>query len=179
MITEKMLRELAPNSAFDYELLAKGLKHAFHKYDINTPRRVAYFLAQILHETGGLQWDHELGDEDYFKKYEPSTKVGKRLGNTEKGDGYRYRGRGLIQLTGRYNYRVFGEKLQLPLEECPELAACPRIAPLIAARYWADRNLNVYASRDDFSTVTKRINGGLNGYESRLEWLAKVEKLIE
>ena len=82
-------------------------------------------------------------------------------------------GRGIFQLTGRANYRRIGSKLGLPLEATPELAALPRNAVLIAAQYWSDHDLNAPADADDIVTVTRRINGGLNGLEDRRRYLRR------
>jgi putative chitinase len=101
---------------------------------------------------------------------------GKRnLGNTEPGDGYRFRGRGAIQITGRANYRHFGELLGIDLEKSPELAIDPRYVLALAGCYWQDRKCNEAADLDDLRAVTKRINGGAIGLEDRAEWLVKTK----
>jgi hypothetical protein len=89
------------------------------------------------------------------------------LGNTQPGDGKRFKGRGPIQVTGRANYRKYGAKLSLNLEANPELAATPEVGFRIAGLYWADRGLNALADLRDFKTITRRINGGLNGFADR------------
>jgi putative chitinase len=93
-----------------------------------------------------------------------------RMGNGDEasGDGWRYRGKGLIQLTGRENHRICGEELDLPLEEQPELLLQPEYAALSAAWFWATHNLNAMADDDDVTNETKIINGGVNGLEDRI-----------
>ncbi len=93
--------------------------------------------------------------------------MARRLGNTEPGDGYRYRGRGFMQITGRANYREMGRKIGVDLEANPDLAAQPLYALMTAAAFWDNRDLNGYADRNDLEGITKRINGGLNGLEHR------------
>lgn len=99
----------------------------------------------------------------------------KDLGNIKKGDGKRYKGRGLIQLTGRANYREIGKKLNLSLEDNPELAAEPVTSLRIACEYWKSRNINAAADRDDLIKATKLVNGGLNGLKDRRKYLQKAK----
>lgn len=148
---------------------------AFRSYGITTALRQAHFLAQILHESGGLRWLEEIwGPTPAQERYE-----GRRdLGNVQDGDGYRYRGRGLIQLTGRANYRRYGELLGLPLEANPDLAAQPEHAAMIAGAYWDRRGLNSRADRDDLEAVTRGVNGGLNGLEDRRRWLERAKRAL-
>ena len=94
------------------------------------------------------------------------------------GDGYRYRGRGYLQLTGRDAYREIGGMVGLPLEERPELASSPEHALRCACAVWAWKQLNALADRGDFAAVTRRINGGLHGYRDRLAWLARVRRAL-
>jgi putative chitinase len=89
------------------------------------------------------------------------------LGNTQPGDGPRYKGRGIIQLTGRLNYRVYGAALGLDLENNPQLAAVPENAVRIACEYWRRNNLNQLADADNLEAITRRINGGVNGLADR------------
>lgn len=144
-----------------------------NKFEINTPSRVSHFLAQVGHESAGFKYVRELGNRAYFQRYEGRAD----LGNNRPGDGYTYRGRGFIQLTGRANYKRYGEYLNLDLVNNPELAADPQVALLIAAKYWSIKNLNQFADRDDINTITKRINGGYNGLQDRKRYLQKMAKL--
>lgn len=132
---------------------------------INTRLRIAAFLAQIGHESGSLVYVKELGGPSYFAKYDGR----KDLGNVQAGDGARFAGRGLIQVTGRANYAkasqaLFGDDR---LMNCPDLLEHPRWAAKSAAWFWASHNLNELADADRFTDLTKRINGGTNGIDDR------------
>lgn len=131
----------------DYEVLDNGL-------------RLSHFMAQVMHESDGFRHMEEIASG---KAYEGRQD----LGNTQPGDGRKYKGRGPIQITGRANYRRFGRKIGIALERHPELAAVPSIGLHIALEFWKHRTLNKYADRDDIMTVTRRINGGFNGLKSR------------
>ena len=134
------------------------------EFQVNTQAREAAFLAQCGHETGGLQWLEELGGPIYFEAmYEHRAD----LGNTQPGDGALYHGRGMLQLTGRANYRTVGAALNLPLEEYPSIAADVAPAARIAGYYWKNHGCNELADVDDFVGITKKINGGLNGLDDR------------
>lgn len=134
---------------------------------ITTRRRAAYFLAQVLHESAGLRYFEEIASGSDYE--------GRRdLGNTQPGDGRRFKGRGPIQLTGRTNYRAAGAALGLPLERNPTLAAQHDVGWRIAAWYWRTRGLNALADRGDFLAVTRRINGGTNGLADRRRYLSRV-----
>ncbi len=143
-----------------------GLNAAMREGDITTPSRQAAFLAQLAHESGEFRYFEELGDDDYFHQYDPGQ-PNAAAGNTEPGDGPRYHGRGPIQLTGRANYRAAGQALGLDLEGTPDLAARPDIGFRIAQWYWTSRNINALADVGDFAAVTRAVNGGYNGLESR------------
>jgi putative chitinase len=177
-ITKEEVLKAFPDCTKNAEEVATALNWWLPKYSINTEKRIDNFLAQVRHETGGLRWWRELGGKSYFNKYEPNTSIGKRLGNTTPGDGYKYRGRGIFQLTGRHNYQTMGLKLGLDLINHPELAEEPFNAVRIACQYWDDRNLNRFADIDDATSITRRINGGLNGLQDRLKWLKNFSKWV-
>jgi putative chitinase len=144
---------------------AEPLAKAMAGGQINTRLRTAAFLAQVGHETNGLLWVRELGGSSYFAKYEGR----KDLGNTAPGDGPKFFGRGLIQVTGRANYlaaskALFGDDRLL---KTPELLEQPEWAAESAVWFWSSRNLNALADVDRFTDLTKRINGGTNGIEDR------------
>lgn len=144
---------------------ADPLSAAMALYAIDSPARQASFLAQVGHESGRLVYVRELwGPTPSQEGYEGRED----LGNTEKGDGFKYRGRGLIQVTGRSNYQTCGDALSLPLVDHPELLEQPDNASLSAAWFWNSRGLNDLADIGDFNTITRRINGGLNGLQDRL-----------
>lgn len=136
-----------------------------------TPQRTAHFLAQIAHESGGFKYAEEIASGAAYEGRED-------LGNTEPGDGRRYKGRGVIQLTGRANYRRYGELLGLDLERQPGLAALPEVAYRTAALYWLDRNINTDADRDDLKAVTRAINGGTNGLDDRRRYLRGFQEIL-
>lgn len=150
------------------------LDHAMATYDIDTPERQAAFLAQIGHESGGLAWIREIwGPTVSQSRYEGRLD----LGNTEPGDGKKFMGRGLIQITGRHNYAVCGRALGLDLLNEPELLEQPRNAALSAAWFWKEHGCNDLADNGQFQLMTRRINGGLNGLpdrEARLAWATEV-----
>jgi putative chitinase len=151
------------------------LTAAMAEFGIDTEARQAAFLAQVGHESGGLHWMVELwGPTAAQARYEGRAD----LGNTESGDGYRFRGRGLIQTTGRANYAAVGAALGFDLLAEPEKLGEPELACRSAAWYWQAHNLNAFADAGDFETLTKRINGGLTGYEQRMSlWEAAKEAL--
>ena len=134
------------------------------EFEINTPDRQAAFLAQVGHESGGLHWLVELwGPTPAQTRYEGRAD----LGNTEPGDGYRFRGRGLLQTTGRANYESTGDCLDSPLLDSPELLGTPELACRSAAWFWKKHGLNELADAGEFEIITRRINGGLNGLAER------------
>ena len=140
-------------------------------YDINNKLRIAHFMAQVTHECAGFRTTEEFASGAAYEGR-------KDLGNIHTGDGKRFKGRGLIQLTGRANYRKIGEILDLPLEDNPELAAEPVTSLKIACEYWKDRNINTSADRDDLIKVTRLVNGGLNGLEDRRKYLQKAKTAL-
>lgn len=150
------------------ERAGERLRAVLAEYEIDTPLRIAHFLAQIAHESAGFRTTEEFASG---AAYEGRSD----LGNTEPGDGKRYKGRGLIQLTGRANYRALGETLGKDLEAEPELAAEPGLSLVIAAEYWKSRNINAKADRDDLLAVTRAVNGGTNGLDDRRRYLGKAK----
>lgn len=157
------------------------LAAAMDTFGITSPARQAAFLAQIGHESGGLHWICEIwGPTATQRRYE----VRQDLGNIEPGDGYRFRGRGWIQLTGRGNYRRATNRLCERFADCPnfevepEKVATSRWAAMTAADFWYNAGLNVLADKCQFESITKIINGGLNGYADRLaKWEVAKEVL--
>lgn len=155
-------------------LYHEGINKTLVEFQINTPKRIACFLAQVLHESGGFVYSEEIASGQQYEGR-------KDLGNTQKGDGVRFKGRGLIQLTGRHNYAVAGKALDLDLINYPKKASEPNNAPRIAGWFWNSRNLNPLADKHciaSFQTITKRINGGLNGYKDRLNWWGKARQVL-
>jgi putative chitinase len=188
------------------QLLALGIEgkwlepllETFEKYDINTPKRQACFIGQAMHESGGFKhmvenlnysakglmatWPSRFPDMDTAEKYErnPEKIANKvysgRMGNTEDGDGWKYRGRGIFQLTGKENYKNCSDGIGVDLIANPELLQEPKCAALSAGWYYNKRNLNQYADIMDIETMTKRINGGTIGLEDRK---AKINKVLD
>lgn len=161
MITLDQLRAIMPYAGSRAAVFLPALNDAMDEFGIDTPARQAAFLAQICHESGSLRYVRELASG---AAYEGRID----LGNTEPGDGVRFKGRGLIQVTGRTNYRICGRVLGLPLEEQPELLEQVGPAARSAGWFWLSRHLNELADAGDFRVITRRINGGLNGYADRL-----------
>jgi putative chitinase len=144
------------------------LTAAMATYGIDTAARQAAFLAQIGHESGGLHWTHELwGPTPAQQGYEPPAAKALALGNTEPGDGYRFRGRGLIQLTGRSNYQAVAAGLGIDCVAQPELLQEPVYAAASAGWWWQQHGLNALADAGDFTAITRTINGGLTGEADR------------
>ena len=152
--------------------LAAQMVESFPGAGITNNLRLAHFLAQVAEETGGFRWLTELGGEEYFAKYDG------RLGNTQPGDGYRFRGRGLVMLTGRANYEKYGRAVGVDLIAAPAVAAAPATAVKIACAYWSDHGCNTDADKDDLLLVTHAINGGVNGLDMRRAYLVKAKAMI-
>lgn len=169
-ITAQQLLQILPNAGQKAGVFVPALNAAMGKYAIVTRLRIAAFIAQIGHESGQLQCVRELGGDQYLSKYDTGT-LAKRLGNTPEadGDGQKYRGRGLIQVTGRANYAACSEALfgDARLLNTPELLEHPVYAALSAGWFWQRAGLNTLADQGDFLTITRRINGGTNGLSDR------------
>lgn len=178
-ITVDLLRDIVPRARSGLVgPIAQAMAKWFDRYEITTPLRQAHFIAQAAHESAGFTTLEELGGRSYFRRYDPGTTVGARLGNVEPGDGYRFRGRGIFQCTGRGNYARYGRILKLDLIGDPELAAEPETSVRIACEYWKAKGLNAFADRDDVREITRRINGGFNGLADRKAYLAKAKDVL-
>lgn len=133
--------------------------------------RLAHVLAQLGHESDGFNAMEEYASgRDYEGRAD--------LGNTQVGDGVRFKGRGPIQITGRANYRLYGRRIGIDVERQPEIAAIPSIGLQLSCAFWSAKNLNAFADRDDIEGITRRINGGLNGIISRRKRLAAAKALL-
>lgn len=176
------------------------LQETFEKYQINTPKRQACFIGQCMHESGGFKflrenlnysakalmatWPSRFPDADIAEKYARQPEMiankvyGGRMGNTEDGDGAKFIGRGLIQLTGKDNYTAFGEAIGEDLVANPQLVEQPRYAALSAGWFWNKRGLNALADAMDIETLTKRINGGSIGIDDRKAKISMVLNAI-
>lgn len=142
------------------ERFVPHLNLACEEFEIDTLRRIRPFLAQIGHESGQLRYVKELASGEAYEGRSD-------LGNTSPGDGVRYKGRGLIQLTGKRNYALASLALDLPLLENPELLEEDGPACRVSGWFWYNSNLNSLADMGLFELITKRINGGMNGYADR------------
>ncbi|EIU3227675.1 glycoside hydrolase family 19 protein [Pseudomonas aeruginosa] len=197
LITEQQLLQIFPNAGHRAGFFVPALNVAKERFGITAPVRVAAFLAQVGHESSQLTrlvenlnysarglaatWPSRYRGADgkpnalalnlaRHPQAIANNTYASRNGNGDdaSGDGWRYRGRGLLQITGRLNYRAAGAGLGLPLEAEPELLEQPEFAALSAAWWWASHGLNELADRGEFAAITRRINGGTNGLEERL-----------
>lgn len=149
--------------------LALSANVHFYAYGVmENGLRLAHFLAQLVHESGAFRYMEEIASGAAYEGRDD-------LGNVQPGDGKRYKGRGPIQLTGRANYRDLGRRLGIDFERHPELAAIPSIGLRNALEYWHTRRLNDLADSNDIEAITRKINGGLNGFEDRKEHFAKIK----
>ena len=150
------------------ELALAAVVH-FPAYGImDSNLRLAHFMAQLTHESGGFRYMEEIASG---AAYEGRAD----LGNTAPGDGKRFKGRGPIQLTGRANYRAYGKRIGIDLERHPEIAAIPSIGLHTALEYWKVNGLNALADQDDVVAITRKINGGTNGLADRKERLSQIK----
>lgn len=178
-VTKEQILQIMPNAGKyvdRYLTYINGYADAFH---IDTALRMAHFLAQAAHESSELKYTRELGDKAYFAKYDRG-KLKQTLGNVEEGDGYKYRGRGLIQITGRANYQAYQNSRQCrgDIMSRPELLEQPLGAVKSAMWWWNSHGLNKLADKDNFMAVTKAVNGGTNGMKPRLAYLLKAKKAL-
>lgn len=192
ILTREQLKELLPKNPYVdewYEALAILLPD----YDINTPKRIAAFIAQCAHESANFRvlkenlnykaeslmrvWPRYFPNIEIAKKYAHKQEdianraYANRMGNGNEasGDGWRFCGRGLIQLTGRNNYEAFAESIETPVEEIPEYLMTFEGACQSACWFWETNNLNVWADKGDMVMLTKKINGGDLGLQDRIK----------
>ena len=181
-ITKQQLVAIMPNiqsnikynkhySGYTIDDIVTLLNRYAEAFEINTPLRWIHYLAQIAHESGEFRYTEEIASG---KAYEWR----KDLGNIKAGDGVRYKGRGLIQLTGRTNYTNYKMFCGYDVLNNPELLAKPVGSIRSSMWFWNRKNLNYYADRDDFKTITLKINGGYNGIEDRKKKLDKAKKVL-
>lgn len=197
----KLERILVGNSNVDewYRALTENI----YFFEIDNEKRIAAFLAQTSHES--MNYTRVIENLNYrwtslrsvFPKYFPNDSLAKkyahdqraianrvyanRMGNgpESSGDGWRYRGRGLIQLTGKYNYKKFGNSLGISLSEVPDFLETFDGAVISACWYWENKDLNYYADNDDIKSITKLINGGYIGLEDRIRKYSKILEILE
>lgn len=172
MLTTEQLQAIMPQlPAAKRAALFPFLSAAVTEFAIDSPARTAAFLAQLAHESAQFRFMEEIwGPTAAQQRYEPQSTLATTLGNTDTGDGFRFKGRGPIQITGRSNYRRFGDLLGLNLIADPASAAKPDVAFRIAALFWSKKGLNELADQVSpaaFREITRRINGGFNGLPER------------
>lgn len=172
MITQAQLVTIFPYAKLRASVFLAPLNAAMIEFEINTPIRIQMFLAQIGHESGELRYVQEIATGAAYEGR-------KDLGNTQSGDGKLYKGRGLIQLTGRANYEKLQEALGIPCIVHPELLETPVNACRSAGWFWKTHGLNEIADTGDFIKGTKRINGGTNGLPARLGYFERAKKVIK
>ncbi len=175
IVTADQLRAIVPDAGGRAGLYAAPLSAAMARFAITTPQRAAAFLAQVGHESGQLRYAKEIwGPTPAQARYEGRAD----LGNTQSGDGKRFMGRGLIQITGRANYISCGAGLGLDLVSHPELLEQPEGACLSAGWFWSTRHLNDLADAGMFTAITRRINGGENGLVDRQMLWARAKSIL-
>lgn len=170
-LTQQQLITIMPNARAKAGIFLPALNAAMAEFGINTPARQASFLAQLAHESGQLVYVRELASGTAYEGR-------KDLGNTQPGDGVRFRGRGLIQVTGRTNYAACGKALGLDLLAQPALLEQTINACRSAGWFWQSRGLNALADAGDQVAVTRRVNGGVNGLAERLAYFKVAQKVL-
>ena len=186
-ITASKFRQIMPNAAknvgrnphfsgYTFDQIFLYILRYAQEFDINTPLRWCHYLAQIAHESAELRYSEEIASG---KAYD-TGKLAIKLGNTPEadGDGQKYKGRGLIQVTGRANYEAYKQYCGFDVVKQPELLAKPVGAIRSSMWFWKTKGLNELADRDEFVAITKRINGGTNGIEDRRKYLARAKKVL-
>ncbi len=195
------IQDVAPNAIVSCLETLASANYTLVPFGITkNPRRMAHFLAQILHESGGFtqvvenlnysgnrltvvfpsRFPSLASTRPYAKNPTALANFvyGSRLGNTEVGDGWKFRGRGLIQLTGKSNYQRIGSAFDVDLVTSPDDILKPELLLITAAEFWRQAKCNQLADRDDIMAVTKAINGGLNGLVDRRAWLEKTQTIL-
>jgi putative chitinase len=177
-VTLHQLHEIMPDlTTARGNLYIDPLNRAMAEFSITTYLRKAAFLAQIAEESADLLYFEEIAS-GWEYDISVNRPLALELGNTQVGDGPRYKGRGPIQLTGRSNYIAAGKALGLDLVDHPDVAAQPNVGFRTAGWYWVSHGLNALADARDFEEITLRINGGLNGYSVRLENYERALKVL-
>jgi putative chitinase len=202
-ITKKQLDKAIPLARdSDIEAYHGPLVAAMEHFEINTPRRIAAFLANLAHESGSLRLleenlnysakrlmqvfpRHFRGRNVWAYNHRPeaiaNVVYGGRMGNggERSGDGWKYRGRGFIQLTGKDNYKMLSDELDVDIVNNPDWLLTPDGAAISAAWFWKSRGLNELADKDNLRGITKRINGGLNGHDERVAFYNRISDVLE
>lgn len=171
-ITQEQLQQIALyGNAQKIAQYLPMINDTMARYEIDTPLRAAHFLAQLIHESGSFNYTVEL-DSGLAYEYRSD------LGNTQKGDGPRYKGRGFIQLTGRTNYAHYGLAVGRDLINDPDLVATQYPAD-VSGWFWANHSLNALADVDNANAITRLINGGYNGLQDRIFYLQRAKAILQ
>ncbi len=183
MLTGQQLQAIMPSiPTARREALLPFLQAAMTEFAIETPVRISAFVAQLAHESGQFRFMEEIwGPTPAQRRYEPVSTLAVTLGNNESGDGKRFKGRGPIQITGRANYRRFGDLLGVDLLSDPVRAARPELAFRIAGLFWSKKGLSELAdlaTDEAFREITRRINGGFNGLDDRRKFYAVARTVL-
>lgn len=168
MISKEQLAQILPQAKGRINNFYPHLIKTMEEFQITTPKRMAAFIAQLAHESGQFVYVEEIASG---KAYDTGS-LAKRLGNTPEadGDGQKYKGRGLIQITGKDNYAAIQLDLGIKCLDTPALLTLPENACRSAGWFWNKHNLNNFADKGDFLAITKKINGGINGQADRLKF---------
>jgi putative chitinase len=172
-MTKEQLQSIIGTGQGDAKLitLVDAINKVCTKYEINTKLRLCHFLTQLIHESGTFKYNTEIASGAAYE--------GRRdLGNIMPGDGIKFKGRGYIQITGRTNYKALSIALGVDFIVNPLLLADNPWNMLSAGWYWNDRKLNFWADKDNINSVTRKINGGLNGLKYRQFWLNKCKEVL-
>jgi putative chitinase len=172
MIDLSQLADLFPGA--NSILLEQIWDHGIEEAQLTNTRRLSCYLAQWGHETAGFRLLREMGNKRYFRRYE----YRRDIGNIHDGDGELYCGRGLCMLTGRRNYKVCGNWLNLPLESNPSLVETPEIAVRAGTWFWLTHQCNELSDAGDFIGLTRNIKGSILGLENRKRLLSSIERLL-
>lgn len=168
-LTEQQIKRIMPYATTaNIQKYLPHLNELMPRYEINTPLRAAHFIAQLAHECGSFRYVEEIASG---AAYEGRAD----LGNVKPGDGVKFKGRGLIQLTGRTNYTKFSDYTGHDFINRPADLTQPNFAVESACWFWKTRGLNELADKDDVRAVTKRINGGYNGLADRESYLVRAK----
>lgn len=170
-ISKLQLLAIMPNARNRVDRFLPYLNRLLDEFHINTPRRVQHYLAQIAHESGELRYTREIASGWAYEGRED-------LGNTRKGDGVRFKGRGLIQITGRKNYEAYKDYCGFDVVGKPELLEQPLGAVRSSMWVFQKFGCNDLADQDDIMAITRRINGGLNGIIDRKMYLKRAKTVI-
>lgn len=173
LVSRKVMRAIMPNANQpDIDIYTPQINRSLYNHGILTRQQIAMFLAQIAHESGEMRYKEEIASGAAYEGR-------KDLGNIHKGDGVKYKGRGFIQLTGRANYELAERHFKQPLIDKPQLITMnPYLTVATATWFWERNNINVLANKNDFEGVTRRINGGTNGYGDRLKYWVRAKEAL-